>query len=344
MGRPPLPLDGHNLVPVKAVVIAGGQVSWEERPRPVPGSNDLLVRVEAAGVNGADLLQRAGRYPPPPGTPADQPGMECAGVVEAVGERVTAFGPGDRVMSLLPGTAQAELAVIHERTAVAVPEGMTMVEAGGFPEVFATAYDALFNQARLAMGERLLVTGAAGGVGMAALQLAVAGGCTAVASVRETTLHDRVSALGAICATPEDAYSLGPFDVVLELVGGPSLPPALRSLAPWGRVVVIGIGAGARAELELSVLMGARATIRGSTLRNRSLEEKALLSRRLERHVLPLVARGRVRVVVEAAFPFGQAREAYDRFAAGKKFGKIVLASPAAAAGAAAAADAGTVG
>ncbi|MGH9106089.1 MAG: zinc-binding dehydrogenase, partial [Acidimicrobiales bacterium] len=317
-----------SLIGMRAVVISDGRVSWEDRPTPSPRDQELLVRVQAAGLNGADLLQRAGRYPPPPGTPADQPGLECAGVVEQLGGAVTRFERGDRVMSLLAGSGQAEWAVVHERLAMPVPAQVPPIEAGGFPEAFATAYDALFTQGKLAMGERLLVTGAAGGVGLAAVQLGLAAGATVVASVRAGSLHERVAALGAICAGPSDAFGSGPFDVVLELVGGPGLPQALGSLAPWGRVVVIGTGAGARADLDLATLMGRRATIRGSTMRNRTLEEKALAARRLEDHVLPLLAEGRLKVVVEAAFPFEQAQAAYERFAAGGKFGKVVLAAP----------------
>ena len=230
---------------VKALVIADGRVIWQDRPDPVPGTHELLIEVEAAGINGADLLQRAGRYPPPPGTPTDQPGLECAGTVRAVGDRVSAFQPGDRVMSLLAGAAQAELAVVHERVALRVPDRVKMVEAGGFPEVFSTAYDALFTQAGLASGERVLVTGAAGGVGMAAVQLARAAGASVVASARSTALHERLAALGATCAGPQEAVALGPFDAVLELVGGPSLASSFGSLAPGARVVVIGTGGGA---------------------------------------------------------------------------------------------------
>lgn len=312
---------------MKAVVIAGGRALWQDRPDPVPGRNELLVEVKAAGINGADLLQRAGRYPPPPGTPPDQPGLECAGTVRAVDEGVSTFQPGDRVMSLLPGGAQAELAVVHERLAMRVPDNLTMAEAGGLPEVFCTAYDALFTQAVLASGQRALVTGAAGGVGMAAVQLARAAGASVVASARNTALHERLRALGATPAVPEEAASLGPFDVVLELVGGPSLASAFGSLAEGARVVVIGTGGGARVELDLHVLMARRAIIRGSTLRNRSLEEKAMLARQVERHVLPLLRDGQVRVLVEGAFPFEHAQEAYERFASGNKLGKIVLVS-----------------
>jgi NADPH2:quinone reductase len=310
---------------MEAVVISDGRVSVEQRPSPEPGPDDLLVSVEAAGINGADLLQRAGRYPPPPGVPGDQPGLECAGTVAAVGARVRGFQPGDRVMSLLTGAGQSELALVPEPLAIRVPDHVAMVEAGGFPEVFATAHDALFSQAGLAMGERLLITGAAGGVGTAAVQLGVAAGASVVASIRRPELHARVGALGAVCATPEEALRLGPFDVALELVGSPSLPGALKALAPWGRVVVIGTGAGSRAEIDLVDLMGRRATLRGSVLRSRSFEERALVARRLERHVVPLLAAGRIRVPVEATYPFSAAQEAYERFATGAKFGKVVL-------------------
>jgi NADPH2:quinone reductase len=310
---------------VRAVVISEGRVQWEERPSPRTGPTDLLVKVEAAGVNGADILQRSGRYPPPPGVPPDQPGIECAGRVEAVGEAVQEFRPGDRVMSLMPGAGQAELAVVPERLAMRVPDEVPIEEAGGFPETFATAHDALFSQAGLALGERLLVTGAAGGVGTAAVQLGVAAGATVIASARREDFHEKLAALGATPALPAEALALGPFDVVLELVGGPGVPGALGALAAWGRVVVIGTGAGRAAELDLSALLARRATVRGSTLRNRSLEEKALVTRRLEQHVLPLLASGRVRVPVAERFSFEEVEAAYERFAAGAKFGKVVL-------------------
>jgi NADPH:quinone reductase-like Zn-dependent oxidoreductase len=310
---------------VRAVVISNGRLLWQERPEPVPGPHELLVRVEAAGINGADLLQRSGHYPPPPGTPADQPGLECAGVVEAAGEGVTRFNAGDRVMGLLAGAGQAELALLDERVAMAVPAACSAVEAGGLPEVFSTAHDALFTQADLAVGDRLLVSGAAGGVGTAAVQLAAAAGASVVASVREARLRERVAALGTTAVAPEEAFELGPFDVVLELVGGPNIASDLASLAPWGRVVVIGTGAGRQSEIDLSVLMARRAALRGSTLRNRTPEEKALVARRVERHVLPLFARHSVKVLVDATYPFTAAQTAYDRFASGGKLGKIVL-------------------
>ncbi|HXW78699.1 MAG TPA: zinc-binding dehydrogenase [Acidimicrobiales bacterium] len=312
---------------MKAVVFSDGAVSWAERPDPEPGPHDLLVRVAAAGLNGADILQKGGRYPPPRGVPADQPGLECAGTVEATGRAVESYKPGDQVMGLLAGTGQAELALLDERVAMPVPEACSLAEGGGFPEVFSTAYDALFPQAGLSMGERVLVTGAAGGVGTAAVQLAVACGASVVASVRDPQLHERVASLGATAAAPDEAPDHGPYDVVLELVGGPNLPDDLASLAPQGRVIVIGIGAGSKTTVDLAALMHARATVRGSTLRSRAPEEKALLARQLERHVLPSLGLGRIKVVTTATYPFAAAEEAYDRFEKGHKFGKIILTS-----------------
>jgi NADPH:quinone reductase len=312
---------------MKAVVFCGGEVTWSERPDPQPGPHDLLVRVEAAGINRADLLQRAGHYPPPSGVPYDQPGLECAGVVEATGEAVERFSTGDRVMSLLAGAGQAELALFDERIAMPVPDTCSTIEAGGFPEAFATAYDALFSQARITIGDCALVTGAAGGVGMAGVQLAVAAGATVVASVRHDDFRAGVAKLGATSVAPDEALALGPFDVVLELVGGAGVPAALTALAAQGRIVVIGIGAGGRADLDLGLLMHRGATLRGSTLRSRSLEEKAIVARQLENHVLPLLDQGQLKVIVQSTYPFEKAAEAYDRFETGHKFGKIVLTS-----------------
>ncbi len=310
---------------MKAVVFSRGEVTWADRPDPEPGPRDILVRVEAAGLNRADLLQRAGHYPPPHGIPDDQPGLECAGVVEVAGKAVERFRPGDRVMGLLAGAGQAELALFDERVAMPVPDACSTVEAGGFPEAFATAYDALFAQAGLTIGDRVLVTGAGGGVGMAGAQLAVAGGATVVASVRHDELRAGVGGLGTTSVAPDEAFALGPFDIVLELVGGPSVPEALAALAPRGRIVVIGVGAGTVTRLDLGLLMHRRATVRGSTLRTRSLEDKAVLARQLKNHVLPLLGAGMLRVVVETTYPFEKVAEAYERFETGHKFGKIVL-------------------
>jgi NADPH:quinone reductase-like Zn-dependent oxidoreductase len=206
-----------------------------------------------------------------------------------------------------------------------VPDGIDWPEAGGFPEVFTTAHDALFSQCGLGMGERVCIHGAAGGVGIAGVQLAVAAGCDVVATVRNESLREAVTAFGATVVEPEGFGEHGPFDVVLELVGAPNIPEDMRALATGGRIAVIGVGAGAAAELNLLELMGKRGRIHGSTLRARSLEDKALAARAVERHVLPLLADGRVRVPVEATFPMSEAAAAYERFAAGGKLGKVVL-------------------
>jgi putative PIG3 family NAD(P)H quinone oxidoreductase len=310
---------------MRAATIRDGSIVVEEHPDPVPEAGELLVRVRAAGLNGADMLQLAGRYPPPPGAPADIPGLELAGEVEAIGRAVTRFEPGDRVMAVVAGGGQAELAVVHESAAMPVPEELDWVAAGGVPEVFTTAHDALFSQAALTVGERLLVHGAAGGVGMAAIQLGVMAGARVTATVRDDHAREQIAALGVRAVAPDEFEDIGPYDVVLELVGAPNLAADLRALAMRGRIAVIGVGAGAKAEIDLRVLMGKRGSIHASTLRARSLEDKAIAARAVEKCVLPGFASGDLAVPVTAAFPFEEAAAAYDRFREGGKLGKIVL-------------------
>jgi NADPH2:quinone reductase len=311
---------------MRAATIRDGSVVVEEHPDPEPGGGDLLVRVHAAGLNGADILQRKGAYPAPPGSPQDIPGMELAGEVEAVGPQVTRFEPGDRVMAIVGGGAQAELCLVHERAAMPVPSQLDWPAAGGFPEVFTTAHDALFTQAGLRPGERLLVHGAAGGVGTAAVQLGATVGATVTATVRNEEHRAAVEELGAHKAIdPQGFEEHGPFDVVLELVGGPNMPGNLMALETGGRIAVIGIGAGPKAELSLVALMGKRARIHGSTLRARPLEQKAATARGVESHVLPLVEAGRITVPIAETFPLDRVEDAYERFAAGSKLGKVVL-------------------
>jgi NADPH:quinone reductase len=317
---------------MRAVTIDDGTLVWREHPDPEPGDGELLVRVRAAGLNGADIMQRSGLYPAPPGSPPDIPGLELAGEVAAIGPGVTRFAVGDRVMAIVGGGGQAELAVVHERIAIAVPEVLGWSEAGGFPEVFTTAHDALFSQCGLTLGERVLVHGAAGGVGIAGVQLAARAGAQVVATVRNAALRPAVAELGAACGVvevfePEAFAERGPFDVVLELVGGPNLAADVAALATGGRIAVIGVGGGATAELNLLSLMGKRASIRGSTLRARSLEDKATATRAVERSVLPLLATGALIVPVAAEYPMADAPAAYDHFVAGGKLGKIVLLS-----------------
>jgi NADPH2:quinone reductase len=310
---------------MRAATIRDGAVVVADHPDPRPGAGEVLVRVRAAGVNNADLLQAKGFYPAPPGSPPDIPGLELAGEVAALGPGALRFGVADRVMAVVGGGGQAELAVVHERALVPVPDGVPWDQAGGIPEACTTAHDALFTQCKLSMGERVCVHGAAGGVGSAAVQLAAAAGCEVVATVRNPDLRDAVAGLGAhTVVAPEDFVDHGPFDVVLELIGAPNLPADLDTLATGGRVAVIGVGAGAVAEVNLLTLMGKRGRILASTLRARPLEGKADAARRLEAHVLPLFARG-LRVPVAATYPLDEVAAAYERFAAGGKLGKIVL-------------------
>lgn len=315
-----------------AATVVDGGLQWLEHPDPVPGAGEVLVDVRAAGVNNADLLQRAGLYPAPPGSPPDVPGLELAGEVLAVGPGAHRFDVGDRVMAVVGGGGHAELAVVHERAALPVPAGMSWAQAGGFPEAYTTAHDALFSQCGLAVGEHVLVHGAAGGVGLAGVQLAAATGARVTATVRNPELRERVAETGAAVGggpvqvvAHDDFADAGPFDVVLELVGGPNLATDLRALATGGRIVVIGVGGGAKAELNLHALMSVRGRISASTLRARPLEEKAVAARAVERHVLTLVADGRLEVPVDATLAFDDPQAAYDRFGAGGKLGKLVL-------------------
>jgi NADPH2:quinone reductase len=310
---------------MRAATIVDKTIKVTEHPDPVPGVGQILVRVRAAGLNSADLMQVRGGYPAPPGVPPDIPGLELAGEVIARGPGAERFPIGSRVMAVVGGGGQAELAVMHEREAMPVPANVPWEAAGGFPEAFTTAHDALFTQCQLSSGERVCVHGAAGGVGVAGVQLAALAGAEVVATVRNVGHHEAVAALGATVIRPEETREHGPYAVILELVGAPNMDYNLRSLATEGRISVIGVGAGARAELELHVLMSKRGRIHGSTLRSRPPEGKAMAARGVETHVLPHLAAGRINVPCEATFPLKDAAAAYERFAAGSKFGKIVI-------------------
>ncbi len=295
-----------------------------EVPEPEPAATELVVQMVGAGINGADILQSTGSYPPPPGA-GDTPGLEVAGEVVAAGPACRRFGIGEQVMAVVSGDAQADLVAFDESLAMPVPDNLLGPAAGGFPEVFSTAHDALFTQAGLEMGERVCVHGAAGGVGTAAVQLAVAAGGRVTATVRDPNRRSAVAAYGAVAVDPADFVSAGPFDVILELVGAPNWPANVEALAPEGRISVIGVGAGSKIELNLVHLMGKRARLYASTLRARSLAQRALVARRVEHHVLPLVAAGTISVPVTATFRLDQAAEAYAAFKAGGKLGKIIL-------------------
>lgn len=310
-----------------------------ERAAPVPGRRQVRVAVAAAGVNRADLLQRRGHYPAPPGVPADIPGLEFAGVVDGMGEGVSRWRAGDRVMGLLGGGGYAEQVVVHEDEAVRVPGSIDLTDAAAIPEVFITAHDALYTRLGLASGERLLIHAVGSGVGTAALQLAKATGATVIGTSRTADKLERARALGldrgivADEAWPDavlEATSDAGVNAILDLVGGAYLDGDLRSLATLGRVVVVGTIGGARAEVDLSRLMRTRATLIGTVLRARSLAEKIEATRAFERDVMPLLASGRVKPIVDRVLALEEAAEAHRYLEHNESFGKVVLTMAAA--------------
>jgi NADPH2:quinone reductase len=311
-------------------------LSLEERPALRPGPEELRVRVHACALNRADLLQLRGQYAPPPGTPADIPGLEYAGEVVEVGERVTRFSPGARVMGLVAGGAFAEELVTHEREALAVPEGLSLAEAAAIPEAFLTAHDALFLQGALRGAERVLIHACTSGVGTAAAQLAAVAGARVVgtgrseaklAQVRQWGVHHPVhvsSTPPRFAAAVQEA--VGGVELVLDLVGGPYLPESLEALVPRGRHLLVGLLAGPSAELTLRILMFKRVTLIGTVLRSRPLEEKIALAQDFTRTQLPRFARGELRPVIDSVRPMEDLPGAMGRMASNETLGKLVLA------------------
>jgi putative PIG3 family NAD(P)H quinone oxidoreductase len=321
---------------VRAVVFtgAGGNevVSVVARPDPVPAPSELLVAPRYTGVNPADVLQREGRYPAPPGSPPDIPGLEVAGRVVGVGDGVTRFGVGDRVLGIVGGGGLADRVLLHERCAVRVPEALDDRSAAAVPEAYLTAHDAVRSQAGLTMGETLLVQGATGGVGVAAVQIGVAAGARVLAVVRRPEARDFVTALGAtpvddstFADTVQDLTDGRGADVVLELVGAPHFPGDLAAGAVGARIVVVGVGAGADATLPLLQLMQRRQRIIGTVLRARPLEEKAMVARAFEREVLPALARGEIIPRIETVLPAEQVTRAFEAMAGPGRAGKLLL-------------------
>jgi NADPH:quinone reductase len=310
---------------MRACVVVDKAVQVQERPDPVAGLGEVLVRIHAAGLNGADLSQVRGGYAAPPGWSAEIPGLEFAGEVVALGPSTTRFAVGDRVMGIAGGGGQAEMIAINERLIMAVPASLSWAEAGGLPETYTTAFDAIFTQGALTINEKLLINGGAGGVGTSAIQLARAAGAKVFTTIRRPELADKVAALGATVIESEDVAAHAPFDVVLELIGGPNLASDLAALAIGGRICVIGVGGGGKAEIDALQLMLKRGRIHGSTLRARPLEEKAVIARLMEKRVLPDFDTGKLTVPVDTTFPLANVADAYAYFAEGGKVGKIVL-------------------
>ncbi len=309
-----------------AVVITGERLEILERPNPRPGPTGVVVTVHSFGLNAADIMQRAGLYPAPPGWPADVPGMEFAGVVTTVGREVDEPLVGRRVCGLVGGGAQATQCAAPYEHLIFVPDQVTWEEAGGFAESYTTAFDALILQASLQPGERVLISGAAGGVGTAAVQLAHAKGAYVIAVGRDDKLHKKLQELGADeTITSDQVANLEPVNVILELVGAANLETAQRVLAPFARVVVIGVGGGGRADIDLLNVMVRRASITGSTLRSRSRAEKANVIARVNEEVVPLWNEGKLMVPSAGRFNFEDINRAYAHFAKPGKFGKVIV-------------------
>ncbi len=325
---------------MKAIVIpeygAPEVLALRDLPDPVPGPEDLVVRVRATALNRADLLQRRGLYPQPGPKPEfEVPGLEYAGEVAEVGARVTSFRVGDRVMGLLPGGGYAEKIVTHERLASPIPDALSFEQAAAVPEAFITAHDALL-QCGLACGETVLVHAAGSGVGTAAVQVAramgaglilgTAGSAEKLAAARELGLDVGINYKDENFADRvREATGKRGADVVVDFIGAAYLEGNLRAMAEKGRMVVVGLMGGASGDLPLGMLLQKRLSIRGTLLRARSLEEKAAATRAFEKSVLPHLASGRIRAVVDCTFALADAAEAHRLMESNANFGKIVL-------------------
>lgn len=304
---------------------------------PQPTADRVRVRVRAAGLNRADILQRLGHYPAPPGYPPDIPGLEFAGEVESVGEDVRAWNVGDRVFGITGGGAHAEFVTVPESTLARIPVNLNCVEAASIPEVFITAHDALFTQCKLQIGESVLIHAAGSGVGTSASQLVKATGAVAYGTSRTTEKLERAKEFGLsesitvgndpsllVEAVKRWTNGVG-VNVILDLVGAAYLKPNLDTLATRGRLIFVGTTSGAKAEIDYRIVMGKRLRIMGTSLRTRSMEEKATATRLFAQHVVPLLENGSVQPVIDSVFRIEEVREAHKRVESDQSFGKVVL-------------------
>lgn len=322
---------------MRAVVITkpGGPEVLEVREvkTPEPVADQVRVRVRAAGLNRMDLSQRMGSYPAPPGSPSDILGVEFAGEVDAVGPDVRTWQPGQRVMGIVGGGAQAEYVLTYAGLLVEIPENLDFVQAASLPEVFMTAHDALFTQARLQMGERVLIHAAGSGVGTAAIQLAHTVGATVFGTSRTPDKLERAKPLGLdvgltaqnFAKEVKQATKSAGVHVVLDFIGAPYMEQNLEALAVWGRLVFLSTLGGTQANVDLRVVMVKRIQIRGCTLRSRTLEEKMTVTRLFAEQVVPLLAKSRVIPVIEQVYSIHEIVKAHEAMAANKNFGKLVL-------------------
>jgi NADPH2:quinone reductase len=325
----------------RAIVIGqGGSLELRSVSTPEPGAGQARVRVRACGVNRADLLQRRGQYPAPPDVPQDIPGLEIAGEIDAVGSGTTEVRVGDRVYGIVSGGAYAEHVIVHARTLAPIPAGLDFVQASAIPEAFLTAYDAMVVQGGLAAGESVLIHAVGSGVGTAAAQIARAIGARAIGTGRSPDKLARAEALGLVASVVVETSADGTptfaervreanagrgVDLVLELVGGKYVPESLAALAERGRLVLVGLMAGARANVDLGTVLRRRLHVFGTVMRSRPLEEKIALARILERNISPLVADGRLVPIVDRVLPLERAAEAHEAVEGNGTFGKVIL-------------------
>ena len=325
---------------MRAAVITrpGGPEVIEVRDvaRPEPGTGEVLVRIRASALNRADLLQREGRYPAPPGWPADIPGMEIAGEVAACGPAASLWKVGDRVFGIVGGGGNAQFIITHERTLAGIPENLDWREAAAVPEAFITAHDALVTQAEVRPSERVLIHAVGSGVGLAAVQLARAAGALTLGDARTAAKIERARSLGladgfvvddigALAQRVTKRTNGAGVEIVLDLVGGEYLAASIAAAAPKGRIILIGTMGGRDASLPLGVILGKRLTLRGTVLRARPLEEKIIATRAFAAQVVPLLARGAVRPVVDRVFPLDQIGDAHRYLESNATFGKVVV-------------------
>lgn len=307
----------------------------EDVPMPSAQRSEVRVKVKATAVNRADLLQRKGKYPPPADAPQQVPGLEFAGVIDEVGEFVTDWSVGDRVFGLCGGGSYAEYVVVHGRTIAPIPSNMTFVEAAGVPEVFITAYDALVTQMKLSPGDNVLINAVGSGVGTAALQIVNALGGRPIGTTRSQSKLDRAKDYGLkdgiVVADGKFADKVNSItggrgvDLVLELNGGAYVSEDIACMAPRGRLTVVGLVAGAAAQVDLSRVLSRRLEIRGTTLRMRPLEEKIAATVVFARQIVPLFEMGSLKPVIDVTFPLDKVADAHEFVESDKNFGKVIL-------------------
>jgi len=324
---------------MRAIVITkpgGPEVLAEmDRPRPEPGLGQIRVRVHASALNRADLHQRAGNYPAPPGAPADIPGMEYAGEVDALGSSATLWPVGARVMGIAGGGTHAEYVCVHERETIQIPANLSFYEAAAVPEAFLTAYDALIRQISLSAGDRLLIHAVGSGVGTAALQVAIVTGAIVIGTSRTQSKLDRAKELGlehAVDISRDDwqarvreLTSGNGVSAILDLIGGSYFAASLDLLTLRGRLILVGLTAGRTAELNLGMILNKRAHVVGTLLRSRAPEEKFVVAREFSDRIIPLFESNRLRPVIDRVFPFSEIRAAHQLMESNSNFGKIVL-------------------